>query len=113
MRGCFLAQDLTPSEREVDILKVLWKLGSASVGRVHRCLCPNEELAFNTVQTVLRIMEEKGFVQHHAEGRTFIYKPCYSREQVAVRFLNKVFDGDLDQLVRSVLASKSHKRAER
>jgi predicted transcriptional regulator len=101
-----LPEDITPSERELDILKVLWDLGSGTVRQVHECLCPRGELAFNTVQTMLRIMEDKGLVEHRAEGRAFIYSPCHSRERVATRFLNKVFDGALDQFVLSILASK-------
>src|SRR6266481_10013714 len=87
-----LADDVTPTGRELDILKVLWELGSGSVRQVRESLCPGGELAFNTVQTLLRIMEDKGLVEHRAEGRTFIYIPRYSRERVATRFLNKVFD---------------------
>jgi predicted transcriptional regulator len=93
----------SPSERELEILKVLWEMGSGSVRAVHERLCPNDELAFNTVQTVLRIMEEKGLVGHRSEGRTFIYFPRHSRERVARRFLDKVFDGSLDQLVLTLL----------
>ena len=51
---------MTPSGREMDILKVLWELGPASVRDVCRRMCPNGELAFNTIQTLLRIMDEKG-----------------------------------------------------
>ena len=94
-----------PSDRELDILKVLWELGSASVRQVRDALSPNAELAFNTVQTVLRIMETKGLVEHRAEGRTFIYVPKCSRERVASRFLDKVFGGALDQFVLSILSS--------
>jgi BlaI family penicillinase repressor len=93
----------SPSERELEILKVLWELGSGSVREVHQRLCPNDELAFNTVQTMLRIMEDKGLVAHRSEGRTFIYAPTHSRERVARRFLDKVFDGSLDQLVLTLL----------
>jgi predicted transcriptional regulator len=95
--------DVAPSERELEILKVLWELGSGSVREVHRRLCPNDELAFNTVQTLLRIMEDKGLVGHRTEGRTFIYAPRVGRERVARRFLDKVFDGALDQLVLTLL----------
>ena len=98
--------EVTPSQRELDILKVLWELGSGSVRQVLDKLCPRGELAFNTVQTVLRIMEEKGLVEHRAEGRTFIYTPKYSRERVTSRFLHKVFDGCLDQLVLSLLKAE-------
>jgi len=95
--------DTVPSERELEILKVLWEVGSASVREVHQRMCPGGERHFNTVQTVLRIMEEKGLVAHREEGRTFIYTPAHSREQVTARFLNKVFDGAMDQLVLSLL----------
>jgi len=98
--------DFAPSERELQILKVLWEIGSGSVREVHRRLCPNDECAFNTVQTLLRIMEDKGLVGHRTEGRTFIYAPRVGRERVARRFLDKVFDGALDQLVLTLLQSE-------
>jgi BlaI family penicillinase repressor len=98
--------DTEPSGRELEILKTLWELGSGTVREVHEHMCPNGELAFNTVQTVLRIMEDKGLVAHRAEKRTFLYYPVQSRDRVASRFLKKVFDGALDQLVLSVLRTK-------
>jgi len=104
--------DIAPSERELEILKVLWELGSASVREVHERLCPQGEAHFNTVQTLLRIMEDKGLVEHRATGRTFIYTPTHSREQVSQRFLNKVFDGSLDQLVLSLLQAEGTSAAE-
>src|SRR6516225_8992377 len=69
-------------------------------------MCPGGELAFNTVQTLLRIMEEKGLVRHRAEGRTFVYEPTYSRDRVTSRLLHRVFDGSLDQVVQSLLQAK-------
>ena len=99
-----------PSERELDVLKALWELGSGSVREVHERMCPGGELAFNTVQTVLRIMEEKGLVRHRAVGRTFIYEPVYSRDRVASRLLHRVFDGALDQVVLSLLQAKDAQR---
>ena len=98
--------EVSPSGCELEILKTLWDLGSGSVRDVHERMCPNGELAFNTVQTVLRIMEEKGLVSHRADTRTFVYYPVHTRERVASRFLKKVFDGALDQLVLSVLRTK-------
>src|SRR5947208_2018039 len=98
--------EIVPSPRELEVLKVLWELGSGSVREVHEQMCPSGELAFTTVQTLLRIMEEKGLVGHRSEGRTFIYTPRHSRERVASRFLNKVFDGALDQFVLTILRDK-------
>jgi predicted transcriptional regulator len=101
-----------PSERELEILKALWELGEGSVRDVHERLHPNGEAHFNTVQTLLRIMEDKGLVGHRAEGRTFIYHPKHSREEVTRRFLHKVFDGALDQLVLSLLQAEDASAAE-
>lgn len=101
-----------PSERELEILKALWELGTGSVRDVHEHLHPNGEAHFNTVQTLLRIMEDKGLVGHRTEGRTFIYFPKHSREKVTRRFLHKVFDGALDQMVLSLLRAEEASAAE-
>ncbi len=98
-------EETTPSGREMDILKVLWELGPASVRDVCQRMCPNNELAFNTIQTLLRIMDQKGLVSHKRQGRTFIYTPRYSRQQAASRFLERVFDGALDQAVLSMIST--------
>jgi BlaI family transcriptional regulator, penicillinase repressor len=98
--------EIVPSERELEILKVLWEIGTGSVREVHEKMCPDGELAFNTVQTLLRIMEDKGLVGHKSKGRTFIYFPKFNRQRVSSQFLNKVFDGALDQLVVSMLGVK-------
>jgi BlaI family transcriptional regulator, penicillinase repressor len=95
-----------PSERELEILKVLWELEEASVRQVHETMYPHGESAFNTVQTQLRIMQKKGLVTHRAEGRTFYYTAAHDRERVSSRFLHKVFDGALDQLVLSMLQAE-------
>jgi BlaI family transcriptional regulator, penicillinase repressor len=95
--------DYVPSERELEILKVLWELGEASVRQVHERMYPAGEQAFNTVQTQLRIMQKKGLVRHRAEGRTFLYSPVYTREQASSRFFQKVFDGALGELVLSLM----------
>lgn len=103
---------ISPSDREMELLKVLWKLGESSVRQVLDELAPNGELAFNTVQTQLRIMEGKGLVEHRADGRTFLYKPLYSQQQASNRFLDKVFDGAMRDLVVTLLGSKRFKDTE-
>ena len=98
-------EDATPSGREMDILKVLWELGTGSVRDVCQRMCPNNELAFNTVQTLLRIMDDKGLVSHKKVGRTFVYSPRYSRDRATSSFVSKVFDGAIDQVVLSLINS--------
>ena len=98
----------TPTGRETDILKVLWELGPSSVREVQAALNADaiEPIAFNTVQTLLRVMEGKQLVTHRAEGRAFIYLPRFSREQSAVRFLDRVFDGAASELMMSLIRSE-------
>jgi predicted transcriptional regulator len=109
-----VAETPTPTGRELEILKVLWEYGPSSVRQVYKHLAQaqEEDLAYNTVQTLLRIMEKKGLVTHHAEGRTFIYTPRYSRDQSAAGFLDRVFDGAAGELVQSLLRSEKISAAE-
>jgi BlaI family penicillinase repressor len=102
----------TPSARELEILKVLWELGTASVREVHERMCPGGELAYNTVQTLLRIMDDKGLVTHQLRGRTFVYASNHTRERELSRLVDKVFDGALDQFVVSLLKSQNIGAAE-
>ena len=93
----------SPTGRELEILKVLWEHGPASVRVVYRHMLiaqpEGKDLAYNTVQTLLRLMEDKGLVTHSLAGRAFIYSAAYSRDQSAVRFLDRVFDGAASQLM--------------
>ncbi len=101
----------TPTGRELEILKVLWEHGPSSVKAVHLRL-DEPDLAYNTVQTLLRIMETKQLVEHHAVGRTFVYTPRYSRDESASRFLDRVFDGAAAEMVLSLLRSERISDAE-
>jgi BlaI family transcriptional regulator, penicillinase repressor len=103
-----VADKLTPTGRELEILKVLWEDGPSSVRAVYHRLADaqEEDLAYNTVQTLLRLMEDKGLVAHEVEGRTFIYTARYSREDSAAGFLERVFDGAADELVQSLLRAE-------
>jgi BlaI family transcriptional regulator, penicillinase repressor len=97
----------TPSEREIDVLKVLWKLGESPVRDVHRSMCEQADCAFTTVQTLLRIMADKGLVRQRLDGRTLYYSAKYTIENASKRFLEKVFDGALDKLVLNMLVAEN------
>ncbi|MFO0808093.1 MAG: BlaI/MecI/CopY family transcriptional regulator [Gemmataceae bacterium] len=100
----------TPTGREMEILKVLWEFGPQSVRAVYRHLLDRQpagkDLAYNTVQTLLRIMDDKGLVTHSLDGRAFVYAPRFSRDQSAARFLDRVFDGAASELVASLLQAE-------
>lgn len=96
-----------PSERELDLLKVMWRLGEAKVRDIHEALCPDGECAFTTVQTLVRIMLQKGFVKKRSEGRTDFYTPIYTLENATSRFVDKLFDGAVDKFVLSMLSAEN------
>jgi predicted transcriptional regulator len=92
-----------PTEREMEILKVLWSIQEGSVRDVHSRLVEQSGLHFNTIQTQLRIMDEKGLVTHRRHGRPLLYRAICTREQVSSRFLHKVYDGAVSELVLNML----------
>jgi BlaI family transcriptional regulator, penicillinase repressor len=103
----------TPTPRELEILKVLWHQGPCSVRTVLQQLQGLEPgLAFNTIQTMLRIMEKKGLVDHAMEGRTFIYTATFTRDESTGRFLDGVFDGAVSELVQSLFRTERVSAAE-
>jgi len=73
--------EAAPSERELDVLKVLWELGESKVRDIHAAMCRKSECAFTTVQTLLRIMADKKLVKHRSVGRTLWYRLYSSRMQ--------------------------------
>src|SRR4051794_2939176 len=102
------------TDRELEILKILWVRGRASVREVQEDLNKSAggPVAYSTVQTLLNIMEEKkGLVRHVVEGRTFIYVPKKTPErtiqELTKRFVDRVFDGALDRVMVALLDSKA------
>ena len=95
-----------PTQAEMEILNTLWKAGEASVQDVCQQLKPPKR-AYTTVLTLLRIMEQKGYVSHEVEGRAFIYSPLLdettTRRSVIRRLVDRMFEGSAEALVASLL----------
>ena len=101
-----------PTDRELEILKVLWEQGEATVREVSDALnSAGAELAYTTVLTLLQIMDEKQLVNFRKEGKAYVYRAAIERERtfqgLAKGFLAKVFDGSLEEYVRGALDSQS------
>ncbi len=91
----------TLTDGELRLMDVLWVMGRATVADVVKAL-PGERLAYNTVLTLMRILERKGYVQHEKEGRAFVYAPIVGRDRArrsAVKHLMKRFFGDSPELL--------------
>ena len=101
------------TDRELEILKVLWARGKASVREVQEDLNKTAgPVAYSTVQTLLNIMEDKkGLVRHVVEGRTFIYVPKKSSDrtirELTKRFVDRVFDGAVDRMMVALIDTKT------
>ena len=93
---------------QLRILQALWDAGEASVAELHEAV--GKDLAYTTVATMLRKMEERGLVLHREEGRRFIYAARVDREQVthgmADRLVNRLFRGSIAGAVSHLLETR-------
>lgn len=97
----------TLTDGELRIMRVLWRKRSASVRAVVDTLNETDEVAYNTVQTMLGILETKGYVEHHKEGRAFVYAPLVDKKTASAsalkHFIGSFFDGSPRALVQNLL----------
>lgn len=101
----------TLTEVEQRLMEVIWTRRSATVSEVVAALAPRHRAAFNTVQTTLRILEQKGYLEHRAEGRAFRYAPLVEREQATAgavkQVLQRFFNGAPAQLAINLLETST------
>lgn len=86
------------SPAEVEIMRLVWQLGEATVQQTQDALPAKRGIAYKTVQTLLRRLEEKGYIKHRIEGKAYIFFPALRRDAVIKRtvldFLDRLFGGD-------------------
>lgn len=106
--------DVRFTDRELDVMQVLWDRGSATVSDVQEALA--DELAYTTVLTILRTLDEKGHVRHESEGRAYRWFPCVERAEArssALRhLLDRVFAGNPEALLTHLVAERDLTAAE-
>jgi predicted transcriptional regulator len=93
--------DLTFADRELDVMAVLWELGSGTVSEVRDRL--PADLAYTTVLTILRNLETKGFLRHEEEGKAHRYYPLVQRQaaerSALARLVDRLFHGSPELLL--------------
>ncbi len=101
-------------ELERSILLIVWRIGQVTAEQVREEL--RRPLKDSTIRTVLRRLEEKGYLAHSVENRTFLYRPAESRQRVAGRAVKRIVDwfceGSVEALLVGMVDSKVLGRAE-
>ncbi len=96
------------TDRELDIMDILWERGSGTVVEVRERL--GDDLAYTTVLTVLRTLEEKGFLVHESEGRAYRYYPVVERRQAQdshrARLIRKLYAGSPELLLEHLVTDE-------
>lgn len=95
------------TDGELRLMRVLWDRGAATVGQVVEEVGGPRKPAYNTVLTLLRILERKGYVRHEKAGRAFVFSPVIDRNQARRRavsqLLSRFFDGSPELLVLNLI----------
>jgi BlaI family transcriptional regulator, penicillinase repressor len=103
-----MPRSVTLTRRELDIMSALWKAGNATVGEIREAL--PDDLAYPTVQTMLRVLETKGFVRHEQDGRAFRFYPRIAPDDAGdgalKRLVTKVYQGSRELLMSRLIADE-------
>ncbi len=107
---------MTLHRRELQIMKIIWKKGQATVRDIYQTLLKGEQIAYTTVATILKNMERKGIVGHEVVGRTYVYKPLITEEEVSQSMLrdllDRLFDGSTEMLLSTLVKVQGLSRGE-
>ena len=109
-------KSLKPTDKELEILQVIWEKGPVSVRDVHTSLGGETTNGYTTILKLLQIMHEKGIVTRQRNGKMHLYIAAYSqeniRQQMVDRMIHTVFKGSAMQLIMSALGSKRSSKKE-
>ncbi|MFP5276318.1 MAG: BlaI/MecI/CopY family transcriptional regulator [Acidobacteriota bacterium] len=100
----------TLTEAELRLMKILWSRGESAVTDLVAAIPEGESLAYNSVLTTIRILEQKGYVEHRQEGRAFVYRPVVAEQEASrseVRHvLSRFFGNSRERLLLSLLGDE-------
>jgi BlaI family transcriptional regulator, penicillinase repressor len=109
-----MGDDVTFSDRELDVMSVLWREGSGTVAEVREAL--PDEVGYTTVLKILQILEEKGHVRHEKEGRAHRYHPTVDPAEAGgsalKRVVNKIFHGSAELTLARLISDRDISPAE-
>src|SRR5436190_18546570 len=98
------------TDQELEIMKVVWNLGSATVREVYEELLKRRKIAYTTVQTMMGVLEHKGRLKKETSDRAYVYRPAQSQKEVVGSmvgdFVKRVFNGSAKPLLVHLVESK-------
>jgi predicted transcriptional regulator len=93
----------TLTGQELEIMKVIWERERVTVRDVYEALLERRKVAYTTVMTMMKILEQKGFLKKSHEDRAYVYRPAQAKRQVigamVKDFINRVFNGSAEPLL--------------
>lgn len=102
------------TDRELDVMSILWRAGSGTVTEVRDAL--GDALAYTSVLSVLQTLEAKGFVRHEAEGRAYRYHPLIGPDEAGgsalARIRDTIFHGSAELILAQLVSDRGLSRAE-
>src|SRR4029453_14800065 len=100
-----------PTDQELEILKVVWRRGEATVREVYRDLAAQRKIAYTTVLTMMGILEQKGHLKKTAAERAYVYTPAQPQREVVGKmvqdFVKRVFNGSAKPLLVHLVEDKT------
>jgi predicted transcriptional regulator len=106
----------TLTEAELRLMKILWRRGESAVTDLVSAIPDGEALAYNSVLTTIRILEQKGYVEHRQEGRAFIYWAVVAEDEASrsevKHMLSRFFGNSREQLLLTLLGDEDISRDE-
>jgi predicted transcriptional regulator len=97
----------TLTEAELRLMRILWRRGESAVNDLVAAMPEGEELAYNSVLTTIRILEQKGYVDHRQEGRAFIYRPIVAEHEASrsevKHVLSRFFGNSRERLLLTLI----------
>lgn len=107
---------IKPTEKELEILQVIWEKGPSSVKEVHNAMGGDQANGYTTILKFLQIMFEKEIVSRHKNGKQHVYKAIVTKEntkrQMMDKIIDTVFEGSASQLILSALGNNKSSKEE-
>lgn len=104
------------TDLEKDVMRAVWERGPCVVEKVHEIVSKKRDLKEGTIRTLLRRLEQKGYLQHAEEGRSYIYSAVEPARSLAARAVRQIIDsfcdGSIEELVHGMVEAKVLKKAE-